>query len=180
MGKKYSSPRRGHSSPRAVKAGGKVRTGRPPNHEKQESSPPPDLRPEPSSFLCEGRVDVPAWTSERRTRFTELLHIADFFGFVVHEFDVEEAGVRRVWARKRASLDAMELLIEKTPGIAFDKWVEAFLLGGPKTDILLAAARKRAAVMLSRLYKDRKVVKRYDADGNLLLYVPEHAPENAQ
>lgn len=177
-GRKYSSPKRaGHSSPRPIKSGGAVRTGRPTETARGGLADPPDVRPDPSSFLVEGRVDVVAWTSERRTRFNDLLKIADFFGLVVQEFDPSLEAPRRSWTRKRASLDDMEVLIERTPGIRFDAWVEGFLLGSPKGDLLLAAARKRATQALSRLYADHRVVKRYDEDGNLILYVPEHAPK---
>lgn len=178
---KFASPkRRGHHSPRAVKIGGRVRSGRPPSYEKQEGSPPPDLRPEPSAIFVDGRAYVTAWSPERRTKFNDLSRLAEYFGLVVHEVDPSVERPRRAWTRKRADLDAMELLIEKTPGIAFDKWVEAFLLGGPNTPPLLAAARKRATQALSRLYHDDRIIKRYDTDGNLILYVPEHAPETPQ
>lgn len=167
----------GSHSPRPAGLG-KMRTGRPSNAEKFHGSFPPDVRPEPSSFVIDGRADVPAWSPERRTKFTELSRLAEGFGLVVNEFSPTAVKPRKAWTRKRADLDAMEILIEKTPGLRFDDWVRAFLLGAdPNNALLLANARKRAAVALSRLYGDGRVVKRYDSEGNLLLYVPELAPK---
>lgn len=154
-----------------------IRTGRPLSYEKEVGAEPPVLRPEPSAIFIEGRAYIAAWSPERRSKFNDLSRLAEYFGLVVHEVDPSVERPRRVWTRKRADLDTMELLIEKTPGITFDKWVEAFLLGGPNTPLLLAAARKRATQALSRLYHDDRIIKRYDGDGNLILYVPEHAPE---
>lgn len=162
---------------------GKQRTGRPSNAERFQGAFPPDVRPDPSSFTVDGRADVVAWSPERRTKFTELSRLAEGFGLVVNEFSPHLRKPRRAWARKRTDLDAAEIAVERggTGGVRFDAWVvSSFLHGAPAdNELLLAAARRRAQVAVSRMTADGRLVKGYDREGNLLLYVPEHAPKEA-
>lgn len=157
---------------------GKPRWGRPLAIETEIGGyDPPDLSHDPSAFFVEGRAYVTFWATEKRAKFNRFVELAKEFGLVVHEVDPSAEAPRRTWTRKRFDLELMRLAIKDAPGILFDDWCLLYLEGSPDNAPTRAAARRKAAMALSRLYVEGKVAKAYASDGRLILYLPEDAPK---
>lgn len=167
----------GSNTPRpAVKS---QRTGRPRNIETDIGYDPPDTRSDPSLVIVEGRFYVTAWHPKKRARFNDLRSLAKFFGFSVHESDPSAEVPRRAWTRKRVDLELARLAVVDKPGITFDEWAKLNYADlddetASSNENAMLAARRKAAVGLSRLWKAGKLVKRVDPKtGIMRLYLPE-------
>lgn len=164
----------GSKAPRKA-APGRERIGRPPGSKNvavPQNIPPPSLWPIASYVFVEGRTVVGPWTAELRADLARLTKLALRFGLVVQEVEhvSDKQQIRRSWTRKRIDLDIAFAAIEDEPGISFDKWaVETYLQNEPRNPTTIAAARQKATVALSRLYRDGRVEKSYDGEGNMLL-----------
>ena len=173
----------GSHTPRPAK-GNAFRSGRPPT----EPEAPPDweLLPDESAFFVEGRAEVYEWTGPKRVMFTRLCSAAEFFGLVVREGGVDTKSPRRSWTRNRVSFDYALATVADVPGIRFDEWVKLWIPPrfskpvegqGPVPPQVVSGARAKAAVALSKLYNQGLIVKRYDDEGNMLLYTPKNLPK---
>jgi hypothetical protein len=166
----------GSSKPRpAVKS---PRTGRPPDiiegtmFEMSNS----DLMPDPSEIVVDGRSPAIIWSAEKRNDLRIFKLIAEKFGLVVQELAPHD-DARRSWARLRVDLDYALKVIRDFPGISFDEWAKTWLYELPDSSAHRSNARKKATVALSRLFRDGRVEKRYDGEGNLVLWVAGAAPK---
>ena len=171
----------GSNRPRPASPGHE-RPGRPPELFLGEPLPwepidGPDLTPPSSTIFVTGRVDVSFWSREKRAAFNRLYAAAEFFGLRLQEI-AEGRTKRRSQFRRRVDLEyATDVILFAEGGIAFDEWVKSvYMVGMPATAGNLLAARHRAQVALYKISVNGDVAKRYDAEGNLILWNPLRAP----
>ncbi|MCI4370863.1 MAG: hypothetical protein L3J81_06005, partial [Thermoplasmata archaeon] len=131
----------------------------------------------PSEVVVDGRSPAIVWTPEKRNRLRIFKLIAAEFELVVNELAPYD-GARRPWARHRVDLDYALKVVRDFPGIAFDEWIKIWLYELPDSGAHKVNARKKATVALSRLFREGKVEKRYDAAGNLVLWIAGTAPKD--
>ena len=141
---------------------------------------PPDLTPDASTIFVEGRANMPFWTPAMRTKFNAATRLLADLGLVMQEVAFESVRGRRSWTSERVPLDSALSAIKAAPGITFDGWLTAVypptVAGNAKA---AKAARSKAAVALSKLVADGRVVKRYGLSGVMLLYAAGAAPKDS-
>lgn len=158
--------------------------GRPPEHIFVGGPPPPDdnrlssegVFPDPFEIIVEGRSPAIVWTRERINDYNLLRDLAKKFGLSVVELDPIDFA-RRDYTTKRVFRDTAYEVIVAYPGIKFEDWAKRLYGKDATTAIEMRAPRNRARVTLSLLYRDGAVVKRYNDDGELILYATAAAPK---
>jgi hypothetical protein len=132
-----------------------------------------DLTPQPSIVFVDGRAHIEDWTPELRRAFGRLERDALLLGLKVQEVS-PNGGARRHHGSHRIDLDwALANIVDAPEHVMlFDEWAKLYLAGESENPTTLAAARAKARVALSRLYAAKRIVKRYDEDGRLLLTLP--------
>lgn len=146
------------------------RSGRPPKPEQIHEGDADDEFP-PCDIFVEGISRINYWDQPLRNDYDKFCALATKFRFFVQERPVDNnERARRVWTRKRVALDLAFAAIRDKPGILFDEWSLRWLNGSPDVPVTRIEARRKAAVGLSRLVAKGRIEKRYDDNGNLMLF----------
>ena len=134
--------------------------------------PPPEGRA--YATWVEGRAVVHPWEGARQAAADRLFHAAAQLGLVAFR-SPDLAGtepVRRTWGTRRATReDAVAVIEASLGGATVDELANALYHEAPWSAAHLQAAVNKVRVHLHRLKADGRVVRRYDRNTGVTLWV---------